>query len=221
MVNADQMTEPAERVQVLSRFLTKMRDSGYESSTRMKIVKAGLAKYYRMLRAEITGVARLHRYKEEFKLTRSVKALKNKKWFGRCRGGNRVRTALNNPYHVPLKRNEIKEYNNNRKSKMSTNTHTHGNTPHRDLSTHGATQQATDDPTVEGAAAGPRPTYAQDPPNKISESKNNELVTETVIFVPHTQESKLMSDLQAVNNRFARLHNQPRIKFVESRRYNN
>ena len=190
----------------MSRFLTKMRDSGYESSTRMKIVKAGLAKYYRMLRAEITGVARLHRYKEEFKLTRSVKALKNKKWFGRRRGGNRVRTALDNPYQ--------EEQN------VYQHAH-HGDTPHRDLSIHGATQQATDDPTVEGAAAGPRPTYAQDPPNKISESKNNELVTETVIFVPHTPESKLMSDLQAVNNRVARLHNQPRIKFVESQRYDN
>ena len=47
------------------------------------------------------------------------------------------------------------------------------------------------------------------------ESKPESVITETICFITYTMESKLCERLQRVDNLFAELHCQPRVRFVE------
>ena len=97
MSNTDRFATVEERVAILEKFTTKMVDSGYDSKTRKEILQAGLKDYYRKVKKDITGTARLHRTAEEMKGHRSLKALQSKTWFGRRRGGQAQRQKKDNP----------------------------------------------------------------------------------------------------------------------------
>jgi hypothetical protein len=55
MANCDRFTTTTVMSDILAKFTTKIRDSGYKAFTRKVIIKSGLTKLYRMVRADIAG----------------------------------------------------------------------------------------------------------------------------------------------------------------------
>ena len=57
---------------------------------RKEILKAGIARYYRIRLREVAGVRKLYRLVEDMAHARNLKPLKLKAWFKARRGGEKV-----------------------------------------------------------------------------------------------------------------------------------
>ena len=181
MTNTDRQHTVEQRAAILQKFCQKMRDSGYESSTRCKILISAITKYYRLVKEDLTGTSPLHRSAKEVVGKRRLKKFKGRKWFDiRKRGGTNKREHKENPHEKPHTRTEIGAYNRGKtvkhRSKSSISKDKSGFSHHTDpKATMVAISTSTDDnkhtPMVVGG--------------------DMERTTETVVFVPHTAYSRL------------------------------
>jgi hypothetical protein len=87
MTNTDRHSTTKDRTDIFTTFVVKMIDSGYEKGSRKEIIKAGLIKYYRMIKDDIVGTRSLHRSSEELEGGRERKIMESRTWFCRRRGG--------------------------------------------------------------------------------------------------------------------------------------
>ena len=75
-----------DKIDVLTTFLQKLQDAGYNHNTRLEIIKAGTIKYYRQLANQQQGGQRLYRSAHDMKKRRSIKGLETRTWFKSARG---------------------------------------------------------------------------------------------------------------------------------------
>ena len=57
----DRRSTHQDRLEVMNKFIRKLKDSGYDHPTRSEIILSGLTRYYRKVAAEIAGTAPIHR----------------------------------------------------------------------------------------------------------------------------------------------------------------
>ena len=71
-----------ERAAILTKFMTKMRRSGYGEATRKQVLLAGLTGYFRMVERELSGGMRVNRSRTEGEeMRRARKLVGASKWF--------------------------------------------------------------------------------------------------------------------------------------------
>ena len=76
-----------EQRSVLSDFIQKMTDSGYDHLTRTEVIRSAAKKFYQQLMEQESGGKRVYRSAEEMASARRLKDLANKTWFRSRRGG--------------------------------------------------------------------------------------------------------------------------------------
>ena len=76
-----------EQKVVLSDFLQKMTDSGYDHPTSTEVIKSAVKKFYRQVMEQESGGKRIYRSAEDMAAARRLKDLTNKTWFRSKRGG--------------------------------------------------------------------------------------------------------------------------------------
>ena len=64
--------------EVLTDFIQKMSDSGYEHKMRMEVIMSGVKKYFRQIVEQESGGKRLYRSQEDMAQSRKLKSLRNK-----------------------------------------------------------------------------------------------------------------------------------------------
>ena len=108
----DSYATSEERIEVLRKFVQKMRDSGYDHGTRIEILKSELVRYYRRAAEDAAGVTPLHRSARDMEETRRLKPMRVKTWFdARRRGGAASRENKSNPYKIKFTKSDIKAFN--------------------------------------------------------------------------------------------------------------
>ena len=199
----DRSSTVEQRIQVLKKFILKLKDSDYDHPTRTEILKSGFTRYYRKVSEHVTGISPLHRSADDLADSRRLKALHMTSWYDtgkRKRGSAQRHTTKSNPYHVRLTQDEIKAFN---AEKRNRNRLEISPPPKR---------SAASNEKREDRATGPQQTqYAIEP----SQSPTTEVITETVIYVPHTPRSRLKIALQKADNLFAMMHDRPQLRFAE------
>ena len=70
-----------EQKVVLSDFLQKMTDSGYDHLTRSEVIKSAAKKFYHQLMEQESGGKRLYRSAVDMAAARRLKDITNKAWF--------------------------------------------------------------------------------------------------------------------------------------------
>ena len=83
---------------VLSDFIQKMADSGYDHPTRSEVIKSAIKKLYRQLMEQESGGRRLYRSAEDMAGARRLKELQNKTWFRSKRGGGGLTPSKDLPW---------------------------------------------------------------------------------------------------------------------------
>ena len=132
-------------------------------------------------------------------------------WFDagkRKRGGAERRAAKSNPYHLKLTRSDMKAYNTAKQKVTTPEPITANWSPPPTVQEQGPQQQS----SIQSETADDR-NYL--PPQPSPTSTGTELVTETVIYVPHTPRSRLKNALQRADNAFALMHGRPQLRFAE------
>ena len=70
MSNMDRRLTMADRMEVLRKFICKMKDSGYNHLTWVEILNSGLTRYYRKVLLDLTGTVMLHRWAKDLEQSR-------------------------------------------------------------------------------------------------------------------------------------------------------
>ena len=76
-----------EQRSVLSDFIQKMTNSGYDHPTRTEVIKSAARKFYCQVMEQELGGKMIYRSAEEMAAARRIKELSNKTWFRSRRGG--------------------------------------------------------------------------------------------------------------------------------------
>ena len=98
MVNMDRGHTMDERLAVMNKFCTMMKDSHYNTKSRWQIIYSGLVKYYRMLAVQSMGGRRINRSAAEMKGARTLKQLNNRTWFRNKKGGQDAKEKKETPW---------------------------------------------------------------------------------------------------------------------------
>ena len=89
-----------EQKVVLSDFLQKMTDSGYDHPTRTEVIKSAVKKFYRQVMEQESGGKRIYRSAEDMAVGRRLKDLTNKTWFRSKRGGAGLTPSKDLPWRM-------------------------------------------------------------------------------------------------------------------------
>ena len=87
---------------VLSDFIQKMTDSGYDHLTRSEVIKSAAKKFYCQLMEQESGGRRLYRSAEDMAVARRLKDLTNKTWFRSKRGGAGLTPSKDLPWRTQV-----------------------------------------------------------------------------------------------------------------------
>ena len=84
---------------VVTDFLQKLTDSGYNQTKRTEILKSGCKNFCRRMIEDRTGGRPLYRTDLQMKEARRIKKLKNQHWFKAARGGKDLTPKKDLPFN--------------------------------------------------------------------------------------------------------------------------
>ena len=109
ILHMDMLHTWEERSSVLTDFLQKMTDSGYNHKSRVEVIKSATTKYYRQVLIQETGGKRLYQSHEDMAESRRLKSLINKTWYKPRRGGVKLMPSKDLPWHSQEKEDILRK----------------------------------------------------------------------------------------------------------------
>ena len=177
MRNTSRKVVLQERLEILQKFIQKMKQSGYGEKLRREVVKAGLKGYYKMIKREILGNRRVNRDQKVGRRERDIKAVVGSStWF---KGSNRVDTT--------------DQVSSTEPSKQPTNDPNHKKRQNQDQDSDSTQQQYR---TKQGRQRNSKRIRRATGNRQTRRGENWEDGTEATLFLPHTPHSKLARAVQ-------------------------
>ena len=221
LTNMDRRHSIEERTNELTKYIKKLKDSEYDTSTREEILRSGIRNYYRKVIAGETGGPGLYRDRRQMDKDRKYKGMTVKNWYKPKRGGQKIAADKDSPWEIGQKwriqgrtnRERMREERREREEerRMETERIKNGRKVGKETEERGSEKGGIlweNKKEGEEGEGGKKTKIEGEEREKIK-------VIETVIFIPHTRRSVLRNTLQRKDDELTETYNSPGVRFVE------